>query len=114
MGIFLEFILSIPIFQFVPIYQMLLTDAVKLIAVFLVFQNKTPSLHRGRERVSGLRPLGGALDLCLIFDKHEAILLHSSSFVNDIELVHVSSFRESHAPSPALCKPNHFIIHNSR
>jgi hypothetical protein len=88
MGIFLEFIFSIPIFQFVPIYQMLLTDAVKSIAVFLVFQRKTPSLHRGGERVSGCRPFGAALDLCHVnFDKHMAILLHSSSFVNDVGLV---------------------------
>ena len=37
----------------------------------------------------GLHPFGAALDLCHVnFDKHNAILLHSSSFVNDLELVH--------------------------
>jgi hypothetical protein len=45
MGIFLEFIfLSIPAFQFVPDYQMPLTDAVKLMAIFLSFLKKKP-LH---------------------------------------------------------------------
>jgi hypothetical protein len=45
MGIFLEFIfLSIPVFQFVPDYQMPLTDAVKLMAIFLSFLKKKP-LH---------------------------------------------------------------------
>ena len=51
-------------------------------------KEKTPSLHSGREGVSGLRPFGGALDLCPVtFDKHGAILLHRSSFVNEVELV---------------------------
>jgi len=37
----------------------------------------------------GLHPFGAALDLCHVsFDKHSAILLYSSSFVNDLELVH--------------------------
>jgi hypothetical protein len=39
-------------------------------------KGKTLSLHRGRERVRSIRPFGGALDLCLIFDKHRAIPLH--------------------------------------
>ena len=98
MGIFLAFIfLSIPGFQFGPDYQMLLTDVVKLAAIFLSpLKTKTPSLHRGRERVHGLRPFGAALDLCHFnFDKHKGILFHPSSFVNEVELVRASSFQES-------------------
>jgi hypothetical protein len=45
MGIFLEFIfLSIPVPQFVPDYQMPLTEAVKPMATFLSFPKKKP-LH---------------------------------------------------------------------
>jgi len=36
---------------------------------------------------SGLRPIDGALDRCVIVDKHRAILLDSTSFVNVIALV---------------------------
>ena len=35
----------------------------------------------------GLRPFGDALDRSVLFHKHGAILLHSSPFVNDVELV---------------------------
>ena len=42
--------------QFVPGYQRPLTDKVKLGAIFLArAKTKTPSLRRGRERISGLR-----------------------------------------------------------
>lgn len=68
-----------------PTFTTLICQGDQMRPPFGPLQRKTPSRHRGRERVPGIRPLGGGIDRCPVnFGKHNAILLHSSPSIKSI------------------------------